>query len=318
MRWRILNLANTSPFPKALTPLSAVADVVSLPATTENLERELPQADAYLSALSLRLDARHIAQAPRLKAVATPSTGWDHLDYLILEARKIPLLSLRGEEEFLDSITATAELAWGLLLAVARRLRMASRFVEEGVWARDQCRGTQLSGKTLGILGCGRLGRMMADYGRAFRMNVIACEKNPKKVPQGTAIVSLEECLFRSDVLSIHIHLTPENRGLIGREQIALMKPGAILINTSRGAIVDEAALLEALDSGRLGGAGLDVIHGEWEANPGNHPVVRFAREYDNLVLTPHIGGITWESQAAAYQFIAEKLARWIHDAEGS
>lgn len=307
---RILSLADTSPFPGVLDELNSVAEVISLPATSENLERELPKADVYLCALSLRLTNELIQRCPRLKVIGTPSTGWDHLDWAALERRNIQLLSLRGEETFLNSVTATAELAWGLLLAVARNLRLATRLSGDGVWARDACRGHQLSGKTLGVLGYGRLGRMMADYGHAFRMRVIACDNRKQNYPEWVEPVCLDECLRQSDVLTIHVHLTPENHHLLGRNQIARMKKGAILINTSRGAIVDEGAMLEALEAGHLLGAGLDVLNGEWNDRLPNHPVVCYARDHENLVLTPHIGGITHESQRAAYAFLAGKL-RW-------
>lgn len=279
-----------------------------LPATAENLARELPEANAYLCALSLQLEGALIERCTRLKVVCTPSTGLDHLDLDALRRGRIELLSLRGENEFLSSITATAELAWGLLLAVVRRMRSAVRLSNEGVWARDSCRGQQLSGKTLGILGYGRLGRIVAEYGKAFRMRVVACDNQPCEYPNGVEPVTMDELLKESDAISIHVHLTPENHHLIGRKEIAQMKPGAILINTSRGALIDETALLEALDAGHLMGAGLDVIDGEWNPDMLTHPVIRYARDHENLVITPHLGGVTSDSQQAVYAFVAEKL----------
>ena len=143
-----------------------------------------------------------------------------------------------------------------------------------GHWARDEFRGHQLSGKTLGILGYGRLGRMAAEYGKAFRMRVLACDVRKVEPAEGVEIVDFERLLRESDVLSIHIHLTEENRGLINTGAFAMLKPGAVLINTSRGAIVDEQAFLEALLSGRLAGAGVDVIEGEWNENLADHPLI--------------------------------------------
>jgi D-3-phosphoglycerate dehydrogenase / 2-oxoglutarate reductase len=317
MWWKILNLADTAPFPGVLGELDAISEVVSLPATVENLERELPRADAYLCALSLRLGEELIQQCGQLKIVCTPSTGWDHLDQESLCRQGVELLSLRGENEFLGSITATAELAWGLLLAVERRLRSAIRLAGEGVWARDGCRGHQLSGKTLGILGYGRLGRIVAEYGRAFRMRVIACDNQRRDDPEGIESVSMDDVLRLSDVLSIHVHLTSENIHLIGREQIARMKPGAVIINTSRGAVIDESALLEALETGHLMGAGLDVIDGEWNTDLPSHPLIRYARDHENLVITPHVGGVTNESQRAAYAFMVGKLKSRILNWDG-
>ena len=309
MTYRVLNLADTSWCPEALAPLAGVAEVVTRPATRAALLAELPTADAYLATLHVRADAAALALAPRLRAIATPSTGLDHLDLDAAARQGIAVLSLREETAFLDSITATAELTWALLLAVQRRLPWAHAAATAGDWARDRFRGRQLAGRTLGILGYGRLGRIVAEYGKAFRLRVLACDVRPVTPAPGVELVDFATLLRESDILSIHIHLTEANRGLIGRDALTRLKPGACLLNTSRGAIVDEAALLDALASGRLAAAGVDVLHGEWDARLAEHPLVRYARTHENLVITPHIGGVTVESQVQTLTFIAGKLA---------
>lgn len=128
-------------------------------------------------------------------------------------------------------------------------------------------------------------------------------------------MVDLDALLNESDVVSVHIHLTEDNRGLLNQERLARMKPGAVLINTSRGAIIDEGALVTALESGGLGGAGRDVVDGEWRDDLADHPLVRYAREHENLVISPHTGGITYESQAAALEFTVGKLKQQILNA---
>jgi D-3-phosphoglycerate dehydrogenase len=258
----------------------------------------------------VRADREVLDRATRLRVIATPSTGLDHLDLEAMRQRRVALISLRDDTEFLDQITATAEMAWCLLLAVVRRLPWAFQAAQLGVWARDRFRGHQLSGQTLGILGYGRLGRMMSDYGKAFRMRVLACDVRPVEPASGVEMVPFGRLLAESDVLSIHIHLTDANRGLINAAALARMKPGAVLLNTSRGAIVDEQALLAALESGRLAGAGLDVIEGEWRDDLARHPLIRYSLTHQNLVISPHVGGVTFESQSMAYSRIAEKLAR--------
>jgi D-3-phosphoglycerate dehydrogenase len=120
-------------------------------------------------------------------------------------------------------------------------------------------------------------------------------------------LVDFATLLRESDVLSIHIHLTEENRHLFRRDTFAQMKPGAVLINTSRGAILEESSLLEALETGHLGGAGLDVVDGEWSVDLRDHPLIRYARNHENLVISPHVGGVTYESQRAAFTFVAER-----------
>jgi len=174
-------------------------------------------------------------------------------------------------------------------------------------------RGHQLAGKTLGILGCGRLGTIMGQYGQAFRMKIVGCDtRDVEMVGVEFERVDLDRLLRESDVLSIHIHLTEENRGLIDRHALAKMKPGAILINTSRGAIIDEVALLDALKHGPLAAAGLDVIEGEWRDDLEQHPLIEYSRSHGDLVITPHVGGVTYESQAMAYAAAAHKLAEYL------
>ena len=309
MTCRVLNMADVSEFPEVLDPLRRVAEVVSLPADQGLLAEQIGQFDAYLAALGVRVDRAVLSRAGRLRVIATPSTGLDHLDLEALDERGIEVLSLRSESDFLERVTATAEMAWCLLLAVVRRLPWAFDAARQGDWARDRFRGHQLSGKTLGILGYGRLGRMVAQYGLAFRMRVLARDVRPVPPAPGVEMVAIERLLAESDVLSIHIHLTDENRGLIGAAAFAQMKPGAVLVNTSRGAIVDEQALLGALVSGRLLGAGLDVIHGEWRDDLPDHPLIRYAQTHQNLVISPHVGGATFESQRMAYAQIAARLA---------
>lgn len=315
MLWRLLNLRDFSTHPDVLDPLREVADVVTLPASAETLAERLPDFDAYLASMKVQLTREMLERTSRLRVIATCSTGTDHIDVECAEARGIVVLSSKNDTEFLNSITATAEMTWALLLATVRRLPWAFAAAQKGDWARDRFRGHQLFGKTLGILGYGRLGRMVAEYGRAFRMPVLACDHKPSSPPPGVTMVPFDRLLAESDVLSIHIHPTPDNRGLINARTLAQMKPGAILLNTSRGVIVDEAALRAALESGHLGGAGLDVIDGEWRHDLDQHPLIAYAREHDNLVITPHVSGATFESQRAVAAHTVAKLKAFLEQA---
>lgn len=311
-RFRVLNMAETDLFPDLWEPLAGLAEVVTVPADAQALADLLPDFDAYFATLHARLTAELIRQSPRLKVVATPSTGLDHLDLQALEECGVALLSLKEDTAFLDSITATAEMAWALLLAVARRLPWSFAAAQRGEWARDRFRGTQLSGKTLGVLGYGRLGRIVAEYARAFRMEVLAADTRAVSPAPGVRLVDLDTLLAEADVLSAHIHLTEANRHFLDAAAFARMKPGAILINTSRGGIVDETALLAALESGRLAGAGLDVIEGEWRKDLVDHPLIRYASTHENLVISPHTGGVTVESQRLTAAHMIAKLARFL------
>lgn len=312
MLWRVLNLSSTSAAPNAIDMLKSVADVVTIPPGEDVIAESVAGYDALITSLTVRVTRSMMGYGSRLKVVASPTTGLDHIDLAAARELGIDILSLKNERAFLDSVTATAELTWALLLASVRKLPWAFDAASYGRWTRDLFRGNQLSGKVLGILGYGRLGSMVADYGKAFRMEVIAHDRSGIPDAPGVRSVDLDTLLRESDVLSIHIHLEECNHGLIGSTELSKMKTGAVLINTSRGAIIDEAALLDALESGKLAAAGLDVIDGEWCADLSSHALLAYARRHDNLVVTPHIGGVTWESQRAALEHTVCMLKTYI------
>ena len=313
---RVLNMADTSECDDVLEPLRRVGEVVVAPPDPLILRHQLSEFDVYLASLHVRVDAAQIDAAKRLKAIATPSTGLDHIDLAAAARRDIAVLSLKDDKDFLNSLTATAELAWALLLSVVRRLPWAVQAAHRGDWARDRFRGHQLSGKTLGVVGYGRLGRMVAEFGKAFRMRVIATDVGAVSPAPGVELMPLERLLPQGDVVSIHVHLTESTRGMIGRDQLAAIKRGSVLINTSRGAIVDEAALLDALNTGHLLGAGVDVIEGEWRPDVASHPLIQHAASHQNLVISPHIGGVTYESQRMAYARTVEMILNFLREKE--
>lgn len=310
--FRVLCQWDVSFCPWVLDQLRQVATVDVRPTDRQFLLDHIHEYDAILVILKTPLDREILSRAKRLKYIVTPTTGLDHLDLQAIEELGITLQSIKTEYDLLDRVTATAELAWGLLLAAARKLPMAHQAAMRGIWARDAYRGMQLSGKTLGILGVGRLGKIVADYGNAFRMRVLGCDHNPRFKAPGVEYVDFDTLLAQSDVLTIHIHLTPENKHLINAAAFAKMKQGVVIVNTSRGGIIDEAAFVDAIRSGKVGGAGLDVIDGEWRTDLVDHPLIALAREHPNVVIAPHIGGITVESQAMTMQFCADRLARSI------
>lgn len=309
---KVLCLWDAWLFEQCLGRLRDVADVVRDEPTPQGMARHIADVEGYLAALKVRLDRAMIARADNLKVVATPSTGQDHIDVDALQERNIQFISIKTEYELLDTFTATAEIAWGLLLACVRKIPAGANLANQGIWARQALTGMQLSRKTLGILGVGRLGKMVAAYGNAFRMRVIGCDLKKINVP-GVQQVDFDTLLRESDVISIHVHLTPQNTRLIDQQAFAKMKRGVVIVNTSRGAIIDEDAFARALHSGQVGAAGLDVIEGEWRQDLANHPLIQYARAHDNLVIMPHVGGCTWESQRDSHTFTANKLADALH-----
>ena len=264
--------------------------------------------DAYVPTLRIPVDTEVIGMARKLKLVATPTTGTDHLALDVLEKRGISVLSLKEDRELLDQITTTAELAFGLLLTCARHLPECFEASRKGDWGRDRFSGTQLSGKTLGIVGVGRLGTMMSQYGRGFRMRVIGHDPYQQKIPEGMKMMDLDQLLAESDFVTLHIHLTEQTRNLLGAAQLSRMKRGACLINTSRGGLVEEAALVREMESGRIAAAGLDVIDGEWLEDKYNHTLITYSRKNRRLYITPHVAGTSPESVRMTIRHTLQKV----------
>jgi len=300
--------------PAAREILEGLGPVVLADLDRAGLLAALDGVQVLIVRLRNRIDEEVLAAAPALRVVVTATTGLDHIDLEAAARRGVTVLSLRGETDFLETVTATAEHTWGLLLALVRHIPRAAAAAAAGVWERDRFRGRELRGRRLGIVGLGRLGRMVARYGAAFAMDVAAHDPFAGAWLEGVARCdTLAELLDRSDVLSLHVPLDERTRGLIGAAELGRLPAGALLVNTSRGGVVDEAALLDALRSGRLAGAALDVVQGETVAGAvAGSLLVRHARENDNLLLTPHIGGATLESMQNTEIFMAGKLARFL------
>jgi len=295
---------------KALEALRAWAEVTLARTSAEEFRDAFRQFDLIWFRLAHQITAAHLGAGLRCRILATPVTGLDHIDLEACERAGVKVVSLRGETEFLKDIRATAELTVALALALIRRLPAAAQSVVNGLWDRDQFQGAEFFGKTAGIVGMGRLGTIVAGYFRAFGMKVLGNDPHcsfPDSVAQ--PVKSLDDLLARSDLISLHVNFHPGTRHLINRDTLSRVKPGAILINTSRGGVVDEAALLETLQSGRLAGAALDVVEGEPAAG-ASHPLLAYARAHDNLLLTPHLGGNTRESFEKTEVFLADRVRK--------
>lgn len=312
-KWKVFCNLNLSLKEDALKNLEEVAIVEQFPAEQEILLNNIENFDAYFASASVQVNEEVLEKAKNLKVIASPGTGTDHIDVVLAEKMGIDVMHIAKELDLLNTFTSTAEMAWTLLLSSIRKLPVAFDCAKNGWWARERFTGFQLYGKTLGILGLGRLGTMVARYGNGFGMKVLGTDIVKKDLPD-VEQVELDELLARSDVISIHIHLTPETRSYISYDQFRKMKKGVVIINTSRGAIIDEKALLDNLHSGHVGSAGLDVIFGEWDDNIYDHPLIAYARTHENLVISPHIAGATIESIIGARVFLADKLAEYINN----
>lgn len=268
----------------------------------EELYKRIRDKEGLLS-VSTRINEELLSHAPNLRVVSTYGVGYDHIDLKATARRGIIVTNTP------DVVTeAAAEFAFGLLLAVTRRIAEADRILRFGKpyrWGPMAMLGTELFGKTLGIIGFGRIGSAMARRAKASGMKVIYYKRNPREKAQDLE----DDCHYRplvallaeSDVISLHVPLKEDTYHLIDEKKLLLMKKGAILINTARGAVVDEEALVRALESGHLKGAGLDVF----EKEPKIHPRLL---ELENTVLTPHIGTSTIETRIQIARVAASNL----------
>jgi D-3-phosphoglycerate dehydrogenase len=259
----------------------------------------LADVDAVLIRSATKMDAEAIAAAPKLKVIARAGVGLDNVD--VPAATQAGVMVVNAPT---SNITSAAELAVGLMLAAARHISPASQALKGGAWKRSKFGGVELLDKTVGIVGLGRIGALVAERLRGFGMHIVAYDPytTPAKASQlGARLVDLDELLATADFISIHLPKTPETLGLIGADALAKVKPGVVLVNAARGGIVDETALAEAIRSGRVGAAGLDVFAKE---PCTDSPVF----EFDNVVVTPHLGASTEEAQEKAGVSVARSV----------
>jgi len=267
----------------------------TLPGSEERLAERIAQAEAVLNIRSSsKFSERVMESAPRLRLISVWGTGTDHIDLAAAHRLNIKVMNTPGVSAF-----SVAEHALALLLATARGIPQADAATRRGEWPRGQ--GVELRGKTCGVIGLGAIGRQFAVLARGIGMRVIAWTMHPQPLP-GVELVELDELFRASDVVSVHLRLSGDTQGFIGADQFALMRKNAILINTARGAIVDEAALLKALSEGRISGAGLDVFAAEPLAE--GHPFTKLP----NIVMTPHCAGITPEALEAGLRMAVQNV----------
>jgi glyoxylate reductase len=264
------------------------------------LLRRVAGKDALVCLLTEKIDDELLDAAPRLRMVANVAVGYDNIDLDACTRRKVAVSNTPG---VLDE--TTADFAWTLLMAVARRLIEGDTLARSGQWTRwnlDQLCGTDVWGKTLGIIGFGRIGRAVARRARGFGMRVIYSNRSraPLEVERELNAEFLEsaQVLAQADFVTLHVPLTTETRGMIGARELAQMKPMAFLINTSRGPVVEEAALVAALDGGKIAGAALDVYEHE--------PLIPDGLRRPNVVLAPHMGSASLETRTRMATMAAE------------
>ncbi len=268
-------------------------------ANRDELLPALADVDAVLIRSATKMDAEAIAAAKQLKVIARAGVGLDNVD--VQSATQAGVMVVNAPT---SNITSAAELAVGLLLATARNIAPASQALKGGAWKRSKYSGVELLDKTVGVVGLGRIGALVAERLKGFGMKIIAYDPyaSPAKAGQlGAQLVSLDELLAQSDFITIHLPKTPETLGLIGEEALTKVKPSVRIINAARGGIVDEAALARAIGEGRVAGAGVDVFATEPTTES---PLF----EHESVVVTPHLGASTDEAQEKAGVAVAKSV----------
>jgi D-3-phosphoglycerate dehydrogenase / 2-oxoglutarate reductase len=309
---RILNAEANNYSAEATAILHEVGDVT----LQENLSRAdllacIPQFDVLIVRLGFQIDRALIDTAKRLKVIVSATTGVDHIDMAYANEKNIAVLTLRGEVEFLKSIPATVEHTLGLMLALIRQTPWAFESVKSGRWDRDAFKGHDLFQQTLGIVGLGRIGERVAHLARALGMSINVYDPYRDAFPDFVDRAdTLNELLPEVDILTIHAPLNQETIHLISFDELARMKSQSYVINTARGDIINDVALLQNLMEGHIAGAALDVIPDERFLSKRGSPLIEYACEHNNLLITPHIGGATYESMAMTEIFMARKLQR--------
>lgn len=268
--------------------------------SADALLRAIPEYNALIVRSRTKVTAAVIAAGTRLRVIGRAGVGLDNIDVDAAAQRGIVVISTPAA-----STVAVAEHTFGLMVALARHIPQADASLRKGAWEKSRFMGVELSGKTLGIVGLGRIGSALATRAAAFGMHILAFDPylTRERAAQFGAMLldSLDDLLARSDFISIHTPLLPTTRGLISADEIEKMKPGARLVLTARGGIVDERALLAALESGKLAGAALDVFENE---PPGDNPLLQHPR----VVATPHLGAMTEEGQTKAAVDVAQQV----------
>ncbi|OOP55161.1 MAG: D-glycerate dehydrogenase [Candidatus Brocadia carolinensis] len=277
--------------------------------TYDELLKEAKGRDAIITMLSDRIDARLMQEAANLKIVANYAVGYDNIDVKAATAKGIVVTNTPGV--LTDS---TADMAWALLFSITRRIVEGDKLSRAGKftgWAPMMLLGGDLVGKTLGIIGAGRIGTAMAMRSRGWNMRVLYMTQQSRNAVLeemlGAQRVNLEMLLRQSDFISLHAPLSEKTRHLIGAKELSLMKRTAYLINTGRGAVIDEAALVHTLRNKQIAGAGLDVYEEEPKLKPG-------LAELDNVVLAPHLGSATNETRAKMAVMAAENIVAVLHN----
>jgi len=302
-----IRIAETENFSgSVISKLKEIAQVDIKETEKPELKKCLEDYDVFWFRLKFKIEETDFPENNRCKYILCPVTGIDHIDLDACAKRGIKVLSLKGENEFLKKVRATAEHTLALSLTLLRQIPQSIESVKKYNWQRDLFKGNEIFEKKVGIIGVGRLGNITAQYFNALGGEVYGYDLVEFDGNNCTKTNSIEELVSMVDILSVHVNYEQSTHHLINKSIFDKMKPASILINTSRGEIVDSEALLEALQNNKIKGAALDVIENEFDIS--QNKLIAYASQNNNLIITPHIGGNTWESFEKTEMFLFNKL----------
>lgn len=297
-----------------LALLKNIGKVVCQKMNKQELLKKIGDYDILIVGVETVVDRQLLDKAKKLKIIGSHTTGIDHIDIDYARQKSIKVVTLRDvSKQRLKHITATAEHTMALILSLIRKIPWAFNAVKEGKWERHHFFGCELKGKTIGIIGYGRIGSKVGEYASSFGIKVLVYDPyvNIKELKEAKVTpVDFDTLLRESDIITVHVKLTEETKNLISYKEFKKMKKKPIFINTSRGRVVDETALLEALKKRWISGAAIDVLSNETTStNPVlNNDLVKYAQKNNNLLITPHLGGATYESMRTTGLYVGMKI----------
>ncbi len=287
-----------------LDTLKDLTEIESVKMSREQLMDVISNYDVILTRIGIKFDRELLEKAANLRIIATATTGTDHIDLDYAKEKNIEVISAPG-----INATAAAEYTMSMILSLARKIPWGFESIKSSQWERSKFMGNELNGKTIGIIGFGRIGSQVGRYAKSFGMKILTYDPYINKIlaeELGAKIVSMDELLSNSDVVTIHAFATPENENMISADQFSKMKRSAFLINVARGSLVDEDALVGALENKRINGAAIDVMKEEPPSE--NNKLLLYAKSNENLIITPHLGGSTKEAVDNAAVHVVEKV----------
>ena len=317
---KIINIESQNYSREANKLLRTFAQVDEYALSRAELLAEISAYDILITRLGHHINSEVINKGKKLKAIVTATTGLDHIDVEYAQEKGVAVLSLKGEYEYLQSIPATGEHTFALILALLRNIPAATNSVLNGEWDRDKFIGRDLENRRLGLIGVGRIGQKVAQIAQGFDMEIGGYDPSPKQILENVQYCSsMNELLSWAEIVSVHVPLNRETTLLIGKPGFTQMPRGGYFVNTSRGMVVNEEDLIDVLAQGHLAGAALDVVHSEQDIQNGvRSAIIEYAKEHSNLILTPHIGGATSDSMHKTEIFMAKKLKKFLEQFEAN